>query len=233
MPFFKVNGILYTDQWSEKEVRMSRNKYPEETEKKILDAAYELFVERGYENTSIQNIIDRTALSKGAIYHHFESKESILLAVFRRVAESIAMESRKVVETKDMTGRQKIQKILLNVFDDKKQMQLVHAMPNLLESPHILALYLKITMEEITPRYLYPVIQEGIRDGSIVCEHPMEVAELLAVLANVWMNPLIYPFEKKDVAARFETLNQLLSGLGIQLDAEKKRTVQNSLDKKK
>ena len=157
-----MNGILYTDQWSENEVRMSRNKYPEETEKKILDAAYELFVERGYENTSIQNIIDRTALSKGAIYHHFESKESILLAVFRRVAESIAMESRKVVETKDMTGRQKIQKILLNVFDDKKQMQLVHAMPNLLERTHILALYLKITMEEITPRYLYPVIQGAL-----------------------------------------------------------------------
>ena len=171
LAFFKVNGILYTDQWSEKEVRMSRNKYPEETEKKILDAAYELFVERGYENTSIQNIIDRTALSKGAIYHHFESKESILLAVFRRVAESIAMESRKVVETKDMTGRQKIQKIFQSdrhlgnislIVDDKKQMQLVHAMPNLLESPHILALYLKITMEEITPRYLYPVIQGAL-----------------------------------------------------------------------
>lgn len=79
-------------------------------------------------------------------------------------------------------------------------------MPNLLESPHILALYLKITMEEITPRYIYPVIQEGIKDGSIVCEHPMEVAESLAVLANVWMNPLIYPYEKKDVAARYKKM---------------------------
>lgn len=208
---------------------MSRNKYPEETEKKILDAAYELFVEQGYENTSVQNIIDRTGLSKGAVYHHFESKERILFAVFRKVAESISIESGKIVEAKDMTGLQKIQKVLLNVFDDKKQMKLVHSMPNLLENPHILALYLKITIEEITPRYIYPIIQEGIKDGSIVCGHPMEVAESLAVLANVWMNPLIYPFKKKDVVSRFETLNQLLSGLGIQLEEEKMRTVQDRI----
>lgn len=58
---------------------MARNKHPEETVAKILDVAMRLFVERGYEQTSMQNIIDELGgLTKGAVYHHFSSKEEIL-----------------------------------------------------------------------------------------------------------------------------------------------------------
>lgn len=61
---------------------MARNKYPEETVSLILDTALKLFIQKGYEHTSIQDIIDRLGgLSKGAIYHHFKSKEEILVAV--------------------------------------------------------------------------------------------------------------------------------------------------------
>ena len=57
---------------------MARNKHPEETVNLILDVAFRLFMEKGYEHTSIQDIIDHLGgLSKGAIYHHFKSKEDI------------------------------------------------------------------------------------------------------------------------------------------------------------
>ena len=55
---------------------MSRNKYPEVTVEKILDVSQRLFYEKGYEKTSIQDIVNELGgLSKGAIYHHFKSKE--------------------------------------------------------------------------------------------------------------------------------------------------------------
>ena len=51
---------------------MARNKYPEETVTLILDTAQKLFLEKGYEHTTIQDIIDNLGgLTKGAIYHHF------------------------------------------------------------------------------------------------------------------------------------------------------------------
>ena len=54
---------------------MSRNKYPEMTVEKILDTAQQLFLEKGYDNTTIQDIVDHLGgLSKGAVYHHFKSK---------------------------------------------------------------------------------------------------------------------------------------------------------------
>ena len=50
---------------------MARNKYPEETVKLIVEVATRLFTEKGYDATSLQDIINETKLSKGAIYHHF------------------------------------------------------------------------------------------------------------------------------------------------------------------
>ncbi len=48
---------------------MARNKYPEETVQLILDVAFRLFMKKGYEHTSVQDIIDQLGgLSKGAIY---------------------------------------------------------------------------------------------------------------------------------------------------------------------
>ena len=58
---------------------MARNKYPEETVQRILEIAFHLFTTKGYEKTSIQDIVDALGMSKGAIYHHFKSKEEILL----------------------------------------------------------------------------------------------------------------------------------------------------------
>ncbi len=71
-------GTVYTDHWFVWRCGMARNKYPEETVKLILDVATYLFVEKGYDATSLQDIINETHLSKGAIYHHFSSKEEIL-----------------------------------------------------------------------------------------------------------------------------------------------------------
>ena len=61
---------------------MARNKYPEVTVEKILEAAQKLFLEKGYDQTTIQDIVDELGgLTKGAIYHHFKSKEDIMDAL--------------------------------------------------------------------------------------------------------------------------------------------------------
>jgi AcrR family transcriptional regulator len=51
----------------------------EETRSHILDAAGELFAERGYDATSVADICARVGVTKGAFYHHFESKQSVFL----------------------------------------------------------------------------------------------------------------------------------------------------------
>ena len=64
---------------------------PEETRRKILEAAYTLFLQHGYHGASMSRLVEATGLSKGAIYHHFSSKEEIFVEVLTtRVKELLA-----------------------------------------------------------------------------------------------------------------------------------------------
>ena len=50
----------------------------------ILDAAEKLFYERGYDRTSVQDVLDVLGMSKGGFYHYFDAKDSVLQAVIER-----------------------------------------------------------------------------------------------------------------------------------------------------
>ena len=58
--------------------------------KQIMDTAERLFCEKGYENTSVQDILDVLHLSKGSFYHHYDSKDLLLRGMCERHAESAA-----------------------------------------------------------------------------------------------------------------------------------------------
>ena len=91
---------------------MARNKYPEETVNLILETAGRLFVEKGYERTSIQDIVDNLGgLSKGAIYHHFKSKEEILSAVTDRMTEHSEVLLSRIRDDETLTGKEKLRKL--------------------------------------------------------------------------------------------------------------------------
>ena len=77
---------------------MARGKNPEETRRKILAVSKQLFLEKGYDNTSIQDIVNGLdGMTKGAIYQHFKSKFEILkrLSNLRKHPKKFAKASRK------------------------------------------------------------------------------------------------------------------------------------------
>jgi len=51
-------------------------------EARIRDAAVKLFAERGFDATSVQEIVDAAAVTKGALYHYFRSKDDLLYEVY-------------------------------------------------------------------------------------------------------------------------------------------------------
>lgn len=61
----------------------------------IIIAAYNEFIEKGYEQTSMNNIAERASLSKGGLYHHFTSKEELLFAINSYIMQPIASLMRK------------------------------------------------------------------------------------------------------------------------------------------
>jgi AcrR family transcriptional regulator len=70
------------------------------TRERLVEAGRDLFGARGYEATSIEAILERAGVRRGALYHHFESKQELFDAVLDRVVSEIASEVRLIAGAK-------------------------------------------------------------------------------------------------------------------------------------
>nr|MCR5272795.1 TetR/AcrR family transcriptional regulator [Lachnospiraceae bacterium] len=67
-----------------------------ERRNEILDAAEELFVTKGYDKTSTNDILDRVGIARGTLYYHFKSKEDILNAMIERINDSLIAKAKMI-----------------------------------------------------------------------------------------------------------------------------------------
>ena len=195
---------------------MSRNKYPEETVERILDTAQRLFLEKGYEQTTIQDITDNLGgLTKGAIYHHFKSKEEIIDAVSDRMFFS-NNPFEAVRERKDLNGLQKLREaIRLNQSDQERTNLTIQSIP-VCKNPRLLMEMINSNRKILTP-YYQELLEEGNRDGSIHTEYAKEIAELMPLLTSLWMLPSVFPGTKEDMKHKFLFIGEMLEKMGVPL----------------
>ena len=195
---------------------MSRNKYPEETVERILDTAQRLFLEKGYEQTTIQDITDNLGgLTKGAIYHHFKSKEEIIDAVSDRMFFS-NNPFEAVRERKDLNGLQKLREaIRLNQSDQERMNLTIQSIP-VCKNPRLLMEMINSNRKILTP-YYQELLEEGNRDGSIHTKYAKEIAELMPLLTSLWMLPSVFPGSKEDMKHKFLFIGEMLEKMGVPL----------------
>ncbi len=207
---------------------MARNKHPEETVNLILDVAFQLFMEKGYERTSIQDIINQLGgLSKGAIYHHFKSKEDILVAVTNRMTEESNKMLGYIQDCTGLTGKEKLKKIFKESILRPVQDDIFTVAPDLSHNSRLLYSIFQETIDEAAPNYILPIIEEGILDGSIQTDCPAELAELIIMVANIWMNPMIFNNSAEESYRKFIVFRQMMQGFGLDIiDEELLRRLQ-------
>lgn len=78
--------------------RESRQTRGEKTQTALLDAAEELIVEKGMEGTSITDVAKRAGSSVGSVYHHFKDKKALFYALFHRMTEVMAEQTRQAAD---------------------------------------------------------------------------------------------------------------------------------------
>ena len=127
---------------------MARNKHPEETVRLILDAASKLFIEKGYDGTSLQE------------------------AVLRIV-------------------------------------------PYLLDNPRFLAIEVRDLLNVVAPEFIQPILDEGAADGSIQVENTRAMAEVLLLMIDIWVNPMIQPSTPEEVRERCRVFISMTNAMGL------------------
>ncbi|MGX7102460.1 TetR/AcrR family transcriptional regulator [Gemella sanguinis] len=191
---------------------MARNRNSHETRKKILEVSKELFLEKGFDNTSIQDIIDGLGgMTKGVIYHHFESKYEILQSIIRENNQEISN-----YNWRGDTGLEKIQNSLMDSFSNFEHQRLVYSASIMLRSPRLLGEQYLGLFSDFLPE-IRERVYEGVKDQSIKTEYPEELADLIVLTLNIWIGFQISVFSVEELKKKMNFIKLTFDGLGVQL----------------
>lgn len=194
---------------------MARNKHPEETIEKILTVSRKLFNERGYEHTTIADIVAATGMSKGAFYHHFKSKEE----VYDRIADQYYdqmdwMEAPTKVPGKN--GLEKLKYLFGFLLSDPEKLELDQLgggnTEAIAKNPKMVWLTLESSVRQAAP-VVIALIEEGNADGSIHVAQPKEFGEAFMILMNMWVG--VFVGDKADFLAKMTLLKSFSDALGL------------------
>jgi TetR/AcrR family transcriptional repressor of nem operon len=88
----------------------------EQTRRKIVEAAAPIFNQRGYEGSSLNDLMEATGLKKGGIYRHFSSKQELAAEAFDYTWEA-AWNARLLHVDEKANGIEKLKKLIANFLD--------------------------------------------------------------------------------------------------------------------
>jgi AcrR family transcriptional regulator len=111
--------------------RSLKEKQRQEREELILKAAEDVLMEKGYHETSIDEIAARVGIAKGTVYLHFPSKEDLVVAIFERDMQHLLQSIDSTIDS-TLTAREKIESIfdLMHGGILGKRMQLLFSISN-------------------------------------------------------------------------------------------------------
>ncbi len=191
---------------------------------KILNTATQLFIQKGSEKTSMQDIAQTAGISKGAIYHHFKSKEEIINAL----ADKMFLENNPfsiVKNRNDLNGLQKIQLAIMLNQDGSDKTELSKQAVPLLKNPRILAGMIESQKKYFTPA-LRELIEEGKNDGSIKTEYAKEISEIIPLL-EIWLMPSVFPANEEEFHHKFVFIKKICEFVGVPIFNEQ---ISNMID---
>ncbi len=183
-------------------------KSAEERKNEILDVAEQLFVEKGFDNTSTNDIINEIGIARGTLYYHFKSKEEILDTIVERIrcekiTEAAAIVAdRKIPMLERLTGSV----LALNIEGEVgvEVLEQIHKPQNAL-------LHQKIQeriVNGVAP-VIAKLIEEGNTAGIFDTKYPLEAVEMILTYSSTAFDELagLSPaeIEKKSKAFIYHT----------------------------
>jgi len=151
----------------------------------ILDVAQRLVYTKGYEQMTIQDMLDDLQISKGAFYHYFDSKQAVLEALIERMQEEVEQLLLSIVQDPHLPALEKLRRFFPTLAQWKTArkdfilalMHILYADENALFRQKARALAVK----RVTP-LMTTVIRQGIQEGVLTTSYPDQVGEVILSL---------------------------------------------------
>lgn len=153
-------------------------KKSDERKQEIIEVAQRLFDEKGYNATSVADIIAALSISKGAFYHHFNSKKEVLLSLVDGIGEKMKQLYLRVMKAEEMTAIEKLRLMLRgqekSEITNQSTMAVIHK-PENRELQERLNIY---AVNHLAP-LLAVVIEQGNAEGVFQAERPLEIMRFM------------------------------------------------------
>jgi AcrR family transcriptional regulator len=164
-------------------------KSAEKRKSEILDVAEQLFAEKGFDNASTNDIINRIGIARGTLYHHFKSKEEILDAIVERMTREKIAKAESIIDNKTIPilERLTLSYLSLNV-DSKAGIEVLEQM----HKPQNALLHQKMqhsVINGVVP-LMEKLIIEGNEAGIFNTKYPADAAEMIIIYSNTAFDDL-------------------------------------------
>ena len=171
-------------------------KEPEVRKNEILDIANSLFSHKGYDHTSISDILEQAGIAKGTLYYHFKSKEEIMNAIIDRILIGMLDKAKTIAQDGSLTVHEKLLHVVMSLHLDEENehgvMEHIHTSQNALMHQK----QLDALVRGVTP-ILSSILEEGILQGLFTTSYPYESSEMLLIYSQI-------AFDQQDIPTQAE-----------------------------
>ena len=139
--------------------------------RQVLDSALQLFIEKGFHETSIQDILDKALISKGTFYNYFSSKVECFISIMEQTRYEASLLRHEMLLNQDITDENLLLEQILVLMQINKKQNLVSLYENIFQSNdkelrHLLERYRLLEIEWVSNRFT-DIFGEEVRPYSL------------------------------------------------------------------
>ena len=171
----------------------------------ILDTSLQLFMKKGFDATSISDILSQLDIARGTLYYHFESKEAIMDAIIERLLNQVLEKIEKLMTNDSLSQAEKFMGFFASInltqltgdeeivdYFNQPQNALFHEKSN------------RLLIKKLSP-VLAQIISDGMESGLFDTPYPAETAELILVGITGFVDSKDSPVEENQTNRRMES----------------------------
>lgn len=189
-------------------------KAPEVRRQEIMEAALQIFMEKGYLETRTQDIIDKVKISRGLLYYHFKNKEDILYCLIEKYSQPVIQRLAKISQDKKLTAKDKLRTFFeatqIGSTDHTKENAGLQEIVDLEQNRYLID-RLAHEIIDLSSNYLAHILEQGNEEGLLALSHPQALARILMTAYTFIANELTTLKDKKKGEDYWFTFEHLLN----------------------
>lgn len=171
--------------------------------REILVAARELFVHKGYDQTSVNDILRVVDIAKGTFYYYFASKEEVLEAIILDIVEEGARRAEEILKDKSIPAVNRIMMAIMAQAPQFEGADEIREELHKVENAKLERLYLKAMLKRMTPVLQEP-FSEGMEQGLFHMEYPTECIESILLLGHMMFDCDVFEWEMAEYPKKIQ-----------------------------